>query len=109
MSRYVKYFQSLLASDCAELAVVANIAGCDRSSTTGINLYKLGQETGLNPWVATPAQVREVLLEKEQEVPVVDQWRVLTLERLLERRHEIELAVGDTTEVQEQIDSLCSS
>ena len=40
---------------------------------------------------------------------VVDQWRVLTLERLLERRHEIELAVGDTTEVQEQIDSLCSS
>ena len=109
MSRYVKYFQSLLASDCAELAVVANIAGRDRSSTTGINLYKLEQETGLNPWVATPAQVREVLLEKEQEVPVVDQWRVPTLERFLERRHEVELAVGDTTEVQELIDSLCSS
>ena len=60
---------------------------------------------GLNPWVVTPAQVREVLLEKEQEVPVVDQWRVVTLER----RHEIELEVGDTMEVQEFIDSLCSS
>ena len=48
MSRYVKYFQSLLASDCAELAVVANIAGRDRSSTTGINLYKLGGD-GVEP------------------------------------------------------------
>ena len=53
--------------------------------------------------------MREVLLEKEQEVPVVDQWRVVTLERLLERRHEIELEVGDTMEVQEFIDSMCSS
>ena len=52
LSRYTKYFQSLLASDCPEVAVVANIAGRDCSSTTGINLNKLQEETGLNPWVA---------------------------------------------------------
>ena len=87
LSRYTKYFQSLLASDCPEVAVVANIAGRDCSSTTGINLHKLQQETGLNPWVAKSAEVRSVLLEKEQQVPQVDQWR---------SRHWLNCCKGDT-------------
>ena len=86
-----------------------SIAGRDRSSTTGINLHKLQQETGLNPWVVTPAEVRKAIMEREQEVPEVDQWRIPFLGKLLQRRHELEMSVDDTTEIQGLIESLCSS
>ena len=49
MARYVKFFQSLLNSKSPEVALVANLVGHDVSSTTGGNLYRLGQETGLKP------------------------------------------------------------
>ena len=109
LSRYVKYFQSLLASDCPEVALVANLAGRDRSSTTGINIYKLRKETGLNPWVTSPAEVRSVLMERELEVPQVEQWRIPLLGKLLQQRHELDLSVEDTSQINELIESLCSS
>ena len=109
LSRYTKYFQSLLASDCPEVALVANLVGRDRSSATGTNLYKLQKETGLNPWLTSPAEVRSVLMEREQVVPQVEQWRIPLLGKLLQQRYELELSVEDTSQLEELIESLCSS
>ena len=70
VSRYVNFFRSLLKSQSEEIALVANIAGRDKSSTTGINLANIQAETGLNPWTATQREVRLKLNEQEVEVKI---------------------------------------
>ena len=107
LARYVKFFQSLLNSKSPEVALVANLVGHDVSSTTGRNLYMLGQETGLNTWTASPIMIRMALQESETVVPDEERWRLPLLEKLLLQRNNLELQVQDTTEVQSLIDSLC--
>ena len=107
--KYVKFFQSLLNSNSPEVALVANLVGHDVSSTTGGNLYRLGKETGLNPWTASPIMVRMALQQSDTVVPEEDLWRLPLLEKLLLQRYNLELEVKDTSEVQSLIDSLCSS
>ena len=89
------------------MALVANIAGRDMGSTTGINLYQLQQEIGLNPWAVSPAKVRQALVERELGVPVIEEWRLPLLENYLKQRHQMELNVEDTTMINDLIDSLC--
>ena len=55
LSRYVRFFQRLLKSSSPEVALLANIAGRDKSSTSGRNLSQIGSETGLNPWCTSPS------------------------------------------------------
>ena len=57
LGTYVKFFKTLLTSKSPEVALVANLMSRDIRSTTGRNLARLKQETGLNPWVASPFQV----------------------------------------------------
>ena len=61
MSRYVKFFQSLLNHQSNEIALIANLIGRDMESTTGRNLRGINTETGLNPWLASSFQVKAVL------------------------------------------------
>ena len=89
--------------------MLANLVGHDVSSTTGGNLYRLGQETGLNPWTASPLMVRMALQQSDTMVPEEDGWRLPLLEKLLLQRYNLELQVQDTSEVQTLIVSLCSS
>ena len=72
IGRYANFFRSLLKSRSEEVSLVANMAGRDKSSTTGINLA----ETGLNPCMASPADIRDVISEKEDPVPPSDLWRI---------------------------------
>ena len=109
LSRYVKYVQSLLKSDSPEIVSVANKMLRDMGSTTGSNIARLQQETGLNMWSTTSAKVREALLAAEQPVAEAEQWRVTFLEKLLVQRRAMEMAVEDTKAISELIDSLCSS
>ena len=53
---------------------VANKLVRDRGSTTGINVARLQEETRLNTWTASPAKVKQVLLEAEQIGPENQQW-----------------------------------
>ena len=85
MTRFVKFFRSLLASVSPEVALVANIVGRDMGSTTGINLFQLRQETGLNPWSVAPAKVRQALMEREHSVPETDEWRLPLFEQYLKQ------------------------
>ena len=69
LGRYVNFFRSLLKSECEEVALVANIAGRDRSSTTGINLAHIQAETGLNPWNAKSYAIMQELRDREETIP----------------------------------------
>ena len=105
----MKYVQSLLKSASPEIVSVANKMMRDMGSTTGSNIARLQLETGLNIWSTTSAKVREALVEKEQPVPEVDQWRIPLLEKLLVQRRNMEVQTEDTKAISEIIDSLCSS
>ena len=109
ISRYVKFFQTLLRSASNEVRLIAQLAAQDKSSTTGSNLAKIREETKLNPWNVSSLQVKQVLLEGEPKVPEQDLWRLAYLSKLLEERHSMELQLCDTKEIDKLINSLCSS
>ena len=67
-----------MSSRSKEVVLVANIVARDKASVTGRNLEILREETGLNPWSATPAQIRESL--PKNEVPQQDEFRLGLLE-----------------------------
>ena len=87
VGRYVNFYRSLVKSKSEEVALVANIAGRDKSSTTGINLANIQAEMGLNPWTASSMEVRLKLNEGEVQVPPTDLWRITLLQKLLAQRH----------------------
>ena len=109
LASYVKFFKSLLNSKSPEVALVANLMGHDVGSTTGSNLYRLRQETGLNPWMASPTLVKMALEKNDVMVPDEDGWRLPLLEKLLLQRCEMRSQLQNTSAIQGMIDSLCSS
>ena len=109
ISRYVKFFQSMLKSASKEVRLLAQLAAHDKGSTTGFNLAKIKEETNLNPWIVSSLQVKQALVEGEPKVPEQDWWRLPYLAKLLDTRHSMELELQDTKEINSLINSLCSS
>ena len=107
ISRYVKFFQSLLQSESNEVRLIAQLAAQDKASTTGRNLAKIKEETNLNPWVAPSYLIREQVQAGEAKVPSMDKWRLPYLEKLLKQRHNMELQLINTKEIDEQINIIC--
>ena len=85
--------------------------GRDLRTVTGRNLHLIRRESGLDPWEETPAAIKKVLAEKEENLatPIVDGWRVPYLTLLLEQRQTAHY--GCMEEEEERltglIDSLC--
>ena len=79
-------FQRLFKSSSPEVALLANIAGRDMSSTTGRNLNLIYTETGLNPW-CTNACSKNLRLSK---VPQSDDWRLPLLKSFLSKRYGVQ-------------------
>ena len=100
LGTYVKFFKTLLSSKSPEVVLVANLVGRDVQSTTGNNLERLREETGLNPWVATPFMIKKVLTENEATVPEEDKWRLPLLEKLILQRYAMENQLEDTKDIQ---------
>ena len=109
ISRYVKFVSTLLKSDSPEVVAVANSAVNDRGSVTGANLFKIQQETGLNPRSTSPQEVMSVLNVTEQDMPSTEKWRIPFLRKLLETRRKMKLSLEETKQIDWLIDSLCSS
>ena len=109
LSRFIKFVDSLLNSDSPEVMAVANCAVNDRGSTTGSNLYKIQQETLLNPRPTTSQEVMDVLVKADQSMPANEEWRIPFLEKLLGNRRQMENLLEDTKSIDWLIDSLCSS
>ena len=61
LSRYPKFFRSLLDSPSHEVAVVARLVGNNARTTTGKNLLNLRLETGLNIVTAPLSQIKSQL------------------------------------------------
>ena len=108
MTRYIKFYRSLLSSPCKEVAVVSRILRKNAASTTGLNLLNIQLETKLNPWSSPLSKFREHYQIKP-EVPEVDQWRLPLLEKYLKRRNDQNILCEDTDYITSLITSLCSS
>ena len=89
LSRYVKFVSSLLKSNSPEVVAVANCAVNDKGSVTGSNLFKIQEETGLNPRSTSSQDVMNVLSVTEQSMPPTERWRIPFLQKLLENRRQM--------------------
>ena len=106
--RFHGFFQGLIASPSHEVAVVALLAARDRRSTLGSNLTRLQNLTGLDPWVAGRCQVKAALqLATRREVPELDFWRPVLLQKLLSTR--LEAHYSADKEEEERIATLITS
>ena len=98
LSRSVGFFRGLLASPSYEVSVVALLAARDVRSSLGSNLAIVREESGLDPWMESPARLRAALeLADRVPVPQLDSWRAPALEKLLSARLQAHYA-GDKTE-----------
>ena len=109
MSRYTKFVESLLQSDSPEVVAVANTAVNDRGSTSGANLYKIQEKTGLNPLSTTSPAVMHALARADLVMPKTEEWRIPFLMKLLASRREMEKSCVETKDIDWLIESLCSS
>ena len=75
---------------------------------TGRNLRLLRDETGLDPWTASAASLKKEL-NKGQDVPIGEEWRIPYLGKLLEQRQAAHYGGYEDEEkrLAELIDSLC--
>ena len=91
------------------MVAVVNNAINDKGSTTGSNLFKLQELTGLNPIVVSPDSVMKVLLDADQIMPESEKWRIVFLEKLLWKKRQREILLEDTEDLDFLIYPLCSS
>ena len=90
---------------------MACLVGRDLRTVTGRNLRLLQTESGLDPWVQTPATIKKVLREKEDSlgIPPGNEWRVPYLALLLEQKQTAHYGAmeREVERLSELIDSLC--
>ena len=65
LCRFAKFFQGLLKSTSKEVQILSRFLARDVQSVTGKNLQLLLELTGLNPWTASQAKLRDVLAAEE--------------------------------------------
>ena len=108
LTRYVKFYRSLLSSPSKEVAVLARIVGRDASTNTGRNLLNLFLETRLCTKTSPISKFRD-FLAKPSQIPVGSDWRIDLLRKYLSIRSTQHLACEDTAYIDELISSLCST
>ena len=106
LSRYVKFFRTLLKSPCKEVAVVARIVGRDASTNTGRNILNLSLETRLCPRTSPLSHFRDVL---SAPVPPGQDWTISLLKNYLSIRKKHQTACEDTSYIDGLLTSLCST
>ena len=88
---------------------MANLVSRDLQTTTGKNLRTVREASDLDPWVASPARLKQAVIEKETvQIGNTDVWRLEYLCSLLGQVEEARLHTHDekVKELQELIDSL---
>ena len=77
LTRFRGFFRRLIDSPSHEVQLVALLSARDIRSSLGSNLTLLRDETGLDPWVVSPGQLKQALIDAEKvEVPSNDEWRI---------------------------------
>ena len=108
LTRYVKFYRSLLSSPSREVAVLARIVGQDASSTTGNNILNIRLETQLLPRTSPLSKFHDAL-SKPCPVPAVCSWRIPTLEKYVKIRQSQMLLCEDTAFIDALIEGICST
>ena len=113
LARYAGFYRSLLSSPCREVNILARMVAKDVRTVTARNLRLLETESCGQSWIAPAVRIHEGLASREPVVPARDSWRIPYLGKLLEERdglvYEGEDQSEEVEELQELIDSLCSS
>jgi hypothetical protein len=107
LSRWVKFFQSLLSGPSPEVATLATVAAADLRTTTAQNNRLVFSLTGLDARVATAAEVRTELRRREPDTTEDEEKTAGLLCQALQARNCIWLEGLDTTAITAQIDNLC--
>ena len=108
ISRYVKFFQTLLSFPSKEVAVIARVAGGDAGSNTGRNIKNIRLETKLNPVTCPVYKIKEFLFRPAQ-VPENDVWRLPLLFQYVNTRNDQVNDWSSTEYMDNLIDCLCTS
>ena len=86
---------------------MSQIVARNAQSVTGKNLLHIESTFKLNPWVDTIDMFKEKCLRKE--IPLVDEWRIELLKKLLDQRWDMVVCGEEVEEISVLIISLCSS
>ena len=106
LSRWPKFFRSLLSGPSPEAATLARVAAADGRSTTAANNALLLAATGLSAWTATAAEVRSELQRREEAMTPEQLSTADYLLELLQTRAELSLQCEDITGISAHIDFL---
>ena len=84
MTRFHKFFHSLLDSPSPEVRVLVRLSARDLRTNIGKNLRSIHDETGLDPWLFGGQRLKEELLHYNMKpVPEKDKWRIRLLEKYM--------------------------
>ena len=101
LSRWVKFYQSLLSGPSPE------VAAADQRTTTAENNRLVYSLTGLDARVATAAEVRTELRRRDPDMTEDEEKTAGLLCQALQARNCIWMEGLDTTGITTQIDNLC--
>ena len=106
LSRWPKFFRSLLNGPSPEAAVLARVAAADRRTVTAANNAVVLAATGLSAWTATADQVRAELRSREPEMTDDETTTAEMLLEALQQRASLHTQCADTTVISARIDML---
>ena len=109
LSRFCKFYDSVRNSNSMEVRLVASLASVDIRSPTGSNLFGIRKEFKLEPLYTNLGILRSTILESTSAVPTQDFWRIRCLKNFLQQKYKLESTHQDTSEMNDLIDSICSS
>ena len=110
MTRFLKFFRSLLNNPSKEVSVLSRLASSDLRTNIGSNLAHIESETGLNPWLYGGQRMLDSLvMYNRTAAPESDWWRGGYLDRLLSQRMMSYYEGSDVMQINRLILSLVSS
>ena len=110
LSRFCKFcFASVRNSNSLKVRLVASLASVDIRTPTGSNLFGIRKEFKLEPLDTNLGLLRSTILKTTSAVPDQDFWRIRCLKKFLDQKYKLEARHQDTSEINDLIDSICSS
>ena len=108
-SRYSKFVQKLASSPSKEIRFLYRLMINDGRSVIKKNIWFLNQLTKIDVCISANWKVKQVM--PTSDIPNEELWRIPLLTKLLDiRRNQTYLTLGSNkTQIQEMIDSLCST
>ena len=109
LARFCKFHASVKRSSSMEVRLVASLSEVDIRTATGSNLFGIRKDFKLDTRYTLSVEVKSIILGSVSVVPDQDIWRIGCLKNYLEQKYQQDANHQDTTELDELIDSICST